>query len=135
MKSTDEIDNARKALAEFHKLLPKGVVEFYSSQQSLYDRAVLLVQNVEGLSFITSLSKNLGVDLHEAGSEGELETLSVCRWQDPRQLEWLAAKGLTVDKLRGSAIISADFIQKVGPAKLVKAIDQVHRELLSEQQL
>jgi hypothetical protein len=135
VKSADEIDNSKKALAEFHKLLPSGVAEFYSSQESLHDRAVLMLQNIEGLSFITSLAKELGLQLRDPGRESELETLSVCRWQDPRQLEWLAPKGLTIDKLRGSAIISAGLVQKVGPAKLVRAIETVHKHLLSEQQL
>lgn len=134
-RTNDEIDNAKKSLAEFHKLLPSGIAEFYSSQDSLHDRAFLFIQNVEGLSFITTLAKHLGVEIKDLGSPGDLETLSVCRWQDPRQLEWLAPKGLTIDKLRGSAILSAGLIQRVGPAKLASAIDSVHQQLLSEQML
>ena len=135
VRSTDEIDNSKKTLADFHKLLPKGVVEFYSSQDSLHDRAFLFIQNVEGLSFITSLAKQLNVQIKDLGAAGELETLSVCRWQDPRQLEWLGPKGLTIEKLRGSVIISAELIQRFGASKLVKEIELVHSQLLSEQQL
>lgn len=135
IKTVDESDNAKKALAEFHKLLPKGVAEYYSPQDSLHDRAFILVENVEGVSFISSLGQEIGAAVQEPGVAGDLETLSLCRWQEPRQLEWLAAKGLTVEKLRGSVIISAELIQKFSPAKLVQAIESVHKKLLAEQEL
>lgn len=134
-RSVDEESSAKKALAEFHKLLPKGVAEYYSSQDSLHDRALLLVQNVEGLSFITALARELNLQLSEPGSVGELETLSVCRWQDPRQFEWLAAKGLSIEKLRGTVVISSELIARVGAANLAKKIELVHSKLLSEQML
>ncbi len=135
LRTADEETGAKKALTEFHALLPSEISTYKPSAESLHDRAFLLVQNVEGLSFITALGKQLGIELRDQGSAGDLETLSVCRWQDPRQLEWLAQKGLTIEKLRGSAIISAELIQKTGPAKLVQTISLVHKQLLSEQQL
>lgn len=132
-KSSDQIANAKKVLTEFHKALPAGIATFYSSQNSLHDRALLLISNIEGLSFITALANEVGAKLIQPGAESTLETLSLCRWKDPRQLEWLAAKGLTVEKLRGSVVLSTELIEKVGVSKLVQAIDKVHKQLLAEQ--
>lgn len=134
-RSEIEIENSKRAIAEFQKLLPQGISAYMPSAGSLHDRAFLFVQNIEGLSFITALAKQLGVELKEPGSTSELETLSVCRWEDPRQLEWLAHKGLTVEKLRGSVVLSVSLIQKIGSSILVQAIESVHKQLLSEQQL
>lgn len=133
-KSFAEVESAKKSLAELHKLLPKGTASYYSSQDSLHDRAVILLPDVEGLSFITALASSLGLKVAEPGAPSELETLSLCRWQDPRQLEWLASKGLSVDKLRGSVIISADLVQRVTPGKLAQALDSTRKQLLADQQ-
>lgn len=133
-KSSSDIEAQKKALTEFAKALPKEFTFYTSAKQTLNDRAVLLVPDVEGLSFISELAKTLNVQVRNPGENSSLETLSLCRWQDPRQLEWLASKGLSVDKLRGSVIISAELIQKLGFGEVINALTSSLKQIRLEQQ-
>lgn len=131
-RSATDVEEAKKIIGEFTNSA-SSVGSVYSCSNVLHDRVLLLVSEIEGLSFVTRLAEKLSLTVGEPGADTDLETLSVCRWQDPRQLEWLSSKGLTVEKLRGSVIISADLVRRTGVGKLVQALQETKSSLLADQ--
>lgn len=134
VKSSVEAEAFKNAIGQLQTNLPVGYTVFTSSLPRLPDRVLLQCEGVEGLSLVTRIAKILKVALPQQGEEGVLETLSMCRWQDPRQLEWLSQKGLTKDKLRGTLIVSAELITQLGAERVTNALDQARKDLLAEQQ-
>lgn len=71
------------------------------------DRAVFYHEGFDGSAVIETLAEHIEISLSSPGCEGALETMSLCRWNNPRQNEWLARQGLGLNAVRG--LIVADY--------------------------
>lgn len=103
LQRIEELESQPPASGE--RLLPAG-------KSRLPDRALIAFRDVDGLSLAAELARELGLQLLEPGTKSEIETTSLCRWQDERVFQGLVAKGYAPEVLRGLLILSANLLNR-----------------------
>ena len=112
------------------KALPDGAKAVLAPDANrLYDRAVLTYDDLDGLSLITELAKELNVEIKPPGDFSPLETTSLCRWNDERIWQGLIERGFTPTQLRGLVVISSEIIRE----GLIKKINEARKRVLASQ--
>jgi hypothetical protein len=104
---------------EANRLLPSG-------ENRIWDRALLIFSDVEGLSLIEQIDEELGV-------KSQIRTLSLCEWQDATQMQWLMKRGVLADNLRGSLLLPIELLLEKTPEILAPVIRKAHHKLLLRQ--
>jgi hypothetical protein len=121
----------RKAILEFETSLPKGFRPYFKStdQQRLFDRAVIVADGLDGYAVIDELARAVALKLHDfPGSDDKLETISPCRWNEPRVTEWLLKRGEPEEVVRGLFVVEPALINPGLPDRL-QAVAQTLRSL------
>jgi phosphopantetheinyl transferase (holo-ACP synthase) len=127
--SSDEIKSLKDRVLKFEKKLPRGVEAYFAPEVArTYDRSVISFADIDGLSLITELARELQITLAPPGAQASLETTSLCRWDNPRLFEWFP-KALESTHLRGLVVLSIEILND----SLPKQIEKVHREIREAQ--
>lgn len=114
----------KKTILDFEDSLPEGFRSYFDAkdQQRVFDRAVIVADEVDGFALIDELARALGVALAVApGVDGQLETSSPCRWNDLRYTDWLLARGEKETTIRGLIVIDPALLKPELPSALVTA--------------
>lgn len=99
--------------AEITRRVPKIQRYLKTGGSRLYDRSVLLLEEMTGDFFLQQLLTDLGEPpLLNPGFERRCETTNLARWQGPYPWTWWGQKSLSEPEQRGLIMLSAAFGQK-----------------------
>ncbi len=118
VKLNADAQKNRQQILAFEKNLPKGIKAFFTTENRIFDRSVLICEGVDGLSIGSRLSNS-----------GGIETTSLCKWQDAKLFEYLYRQNHTPESLRGMILIDVKLLS----AEFKNKLEKVYKELLSEQ--
>jgi hypothetical protein len=133
VQSTHE--DLAQAIESFEANLPNGCHAIFAPGEArVPDRIAFTHEGIDGLALITELSA-LGLAANVQGGEPVLETMSACRWENPRLSEWLVRQGLTLEQQRGLVLIDARVLlaHEAGVANLHKLLASALERVLSLQ--
>jgi len=91
--------------------LPQGYEPLLKTQQRLWDRSLICHADLSGEFALQQLAKALEINLSAPGKEERLETLNLCRWNNPRLLQdwWDAAPEEA--KIQRTLILSVELLR------------------------
>lgn len=92
----------------------------YNKVNRLYDRAVLIFEDIDGSALRDLLLQEVG-DL----KPDFIETSSLCRWGRLKGVEWLYYQGYTLEQVRGLVAISS---MALG-SELTKNVERIYRKI------
>lgn len=100
-------DERKSRILDFESRLPQGFRAYFSAgERRVFDRAVIVAEGVDGFAVIDELALGLNHKLTPAGTDGDLETTSPCRWNHPRFTDWLLKRGESEETIRGLMTIA-----------------------------
>ena len=129
-------EDLKAAVLRFETNLPAGFHAYFADEQKdeqwenrLFDRAVIYHLNLDGLAIISMLQElNIG-RFAGPGEPADFDTMSPCRWESERMVNWLGAAGEASDALRGLVVIEA---RHLGPL-MISALSDTSEFLLKIQ--
>ncbi len=76
----------------------------------LFDRAVLCWEDMDGLTLIDCIAKEMNLELAPPGEDKNFETTSLSRWHCEKSMGWLQDMGISPNQARGLVIFSHSII-------------------------
>jgi len=119
----------KKTIVDFEASLPKGFRSYFKAtdQQRLFDRAVVVADHLDGYAVIDELARVTAHKLREfPGNDDHLETISPCRWNEPRITDWLLRLGEPEATIRGLFVIEPALIVPGLQAQLQSVAQTLH---------
>ncbi len=116
----------KDAILDFERKLPKEFVPFFDQDTPrVYDRAVIRALEFDGEACIQMLAQDLKLNLQSPGSDGNFETLSLCRWNGVNTFNWYLDQSRRLADLRGVFMIDQSLVN----ADTTRALGSIGRTL------
>lgn len=115
-----------KLIVDFEAKLPPGFQAYFPQDEArVADRAVISTIEFDGSAVIDLVAKEMGWKLGDPGQTSPLESMSACRWKNPRLSDWLLARGETEEILRGLIVIDAQYLSPTLASRLRAAAEKL----------
>lgn len=121
LQTPQEAKEDKAAIINFEKSCQAfAKTPLYNKANRLYDRAVLMFEDVDGSALRDLLLQDVkGLEPHL------IETSSLCRWGRLKGVEWLYHQGYTPEQVRGLVVISSQTLGR----ELTQNIEGIYRKI------
>lgn len=121
-KNVFDLQSHRLRIEAFESSLPQGFRPYFlPGQERVFDRSVIVAEGVDGSAVVDELARLQGLRVGAPGADGLFDSISPCRWHEPRLISWLTSRGETEETIRGLVLIAAEAIDPHLSAQLAMA--------------